>query len=65
MKYNLKAFRKRYTRIPAHPEIRKLYSFPDRTIYINKDACPSANVILFEAPARQDNPVCPAPWHRG
>lgn len=60
MKYDLKTFAKRMISIPDHPEIKKAYSFPDKTIYINKDARPGANVIIFEAPTAA-LPVSPRP----
>ena len=50
MKYNLKTFRKRAIRMPQHPEVKKAVSYADRTIYVNVDARPGANVILYEAP---------------
>ena len=50
MKYNLRTFQKKAIRMPEHPEVKKAVSYADRTIYINVDARPGANVILYEAP---------------
>lgn len=51
MKSNrLKSFRKRAIHMPEYPHIKKAVSYADRTIYINVDARPEANVILYEAP---------------
>ena len=54
MKYNLKTFQKKAIRMPEHPEVKKAVSYADRTIYINVDAQPWANVILYEAPDQDD-----------
>lgn len=57
-KYNLKSFPKVLVRMPEHPEVKKIYSFTEYKVYINVDARPGANVILFEPP----RPADPAPW---
>lgn len=64
MKYNLKTFRKRALRMPDHPEVKKVVSYADHAIYINVDARPGANVILYEAPKnpRDLPPEDFAPW---
>lgn len=64
MKYNLKTFRKRVLRLPSHPEVKKVVSYADRTIYINVDARPGANVILYEAPQADLPPEDFLPWQR-
>ena len=46
---SLKTFRKMTIRMPEHPEVKKAVSYAYRTIYINLDARPGANVILYEA----------------
>lgn len=51
MKNNVKTFRKVIVHLPQYPDIKKIYSYEERKIYINNDARPGANVILLE-PAR-------------
>lgn len=51
----LKTFRKRTIHMPECPHIKKAVSYADRTIYINVDARPGANVILYEAPRNPAN----------
>lgn len=64
MRYNLKTFKKKAIRMPDHPEVKKAVSFADRTVYINIDARPGANVILYEAPEDHDDlpPEDFLPW---
>lgn len=62
MKYNLKSFQKRSISLPQHPDVKKAVSYADRTIYINADARPGANIILYEAPKDQQVPERPLPW---
>lgn len=64
MKYNLRTFQKKAIRMPEHPEVKKAVSYADRTIYINVDARPGANVILYEAPEDHDDlpPEDFLPW---
>lgn len=47
----LNTFHKRAIRMPQHPEVSKAYSYLDSCIYINVNARPGANVVLYEAPA--------------
>lgn len=46
---SLKTFRKRTIHMPEYPDVKKAVSYADRVIYINLDARPGANVILYEA----------------
>lgn len=64
MKYNLKAFARVMVHLPQHPEVKKIYSYAERKIYINENARPGANVILYEAPKVQQVPVRPEPLQR-
>lgn len=59
--YSLKSFRKRAIRMPEHPEVKKAVSYADRIIYINVDARPGANIILYEA-ARHPRESDPLLW---
>ena len=51
MKNNVKSFTRVVVSLPQYPHIKKIYSYADRLVYINKDARPEANVILLEPPA--------------
>lgn len=64
MKHNVKTFRKVAVRMPEHPEVKKIYSYAEHKVYINIDARPGANVILYEAPRRQEDlpPEDFLPW---
>jgi len=66
MKYNLKAFKKVAVRLPRHPEVKKIYSYAEKKIYINVDARPGANVILYESPKPELDlpPEDFVPWTR-
>lgn len=64
MRYNLKTFARVMVSLPQHPEVKKIYSYAERKVYINENARPGANVILYEAPNVQQVPVRPEPWRR-
>ena len=64
MKYNLKAFARVAVHLPQHPEVKKIYSYAERKVYINENARPGANVILYEAPKVLQVPVRPETWRR-
>ena len=66
MKHSLKTFRRVAVRLPQHPEVKKIYSYEERKIYINVDARPGANIILYEAPKnpRDLPPEDFVPWNR-
>lgn len=66
MKYNLKSFRRVAVRLPQHSEVKKIYSYAEQKVYINVDARPGANIILYEAPRnpRELPPENPVPQRR-